>query len=615
MSEILDKIHTPEDLMYLSEGEIQTLCQELRAFLVENVSRTGGHLASNLGVVEMTVALHRIFHSPHDKIIFDVGHQAYVHKILTGRRDAFSTLRQVGGLGGFTSRRESEHDPFGAGHSSTALSASLGFAEANRLTSSDAYTICVMGDGAYTGGMVHEALNNTRKDLRLIIILNENRMSISKNRGNFSAYLSKVRVSKKYNNFKIKLKKGLSKIPLIGKPVAALMGGIRNFLRGTVYPTSYFEMLGIDYIGVIDGHDEVAMEKALRLAKSLEKTVIIHIKTKKGKGYEPAERSPHHFHSVYQNSGECASFHSVFVSDLIQMAKDDKDIVAVTAAMGIGTGLQTFGEKYSNRYFDVGIAEAHALTFCAGLAASGLKPYTVIYSTFLQRAYDNILHDVALQNLPVRIVIDRAGLSPHDGATHHGIFDVSFLSHIPNMKIYAPITYASLRHILHLEKDCKSPVAIRYPNAGESERVVSAFFADGETSPSMVHYSADESENLLITYGAIVEKALDARELLHSQGKTLDILLLEQLKPYDTIAQAILPYLADKKKLLFLEEGIQIGGAGMILREKLSDAGALDGIKNSIFAIDDNFASPQTPCDIYEYLGLSEEDIVSYFVQ
>lgn len=614
MPKILDNIHSPDDLMFLSPDEIRQLCEELRTFLVENVSKTGGHLASNLGVVEMTVAMHRVFDSPNDKIIFDVGHQSYVHKILTGRREAFSTLRTVGGLSGFTSMRESEHDPFGAGHSSTALSAALGIAEANKLLGSDAYTICVMGDGAYTGGMVHEALNNTKKDLKLIIILNENRMSISRNRGNFSSYLSKVRVSKKYNSFKVKVKRTLSKIPLVGKPIVSLMSATRSFLRGTVYPMSYFEMLGIDYIGVINGHDEVALEKALRLAKSLDKTVIIHIKTKKGKGYEPAEKSPDLFHSVYQTADESDNFHSVFASDLISMAKTDERIVAVTAAMGIGTGLQAFGEKYNSRYFDVGIAEAHALTFSAGLCARGLRPYTVIYSTFLQRAYDNILHDVALQNLPVRIIIDRAGLSPHDGATHHGIFDVAFLSHIPDIEIYAPITYPSLHQVLENTKETPSPVAIRYPNQKQSDRIVSTFFADGNFSMSPARISVDcENENLIITYGAITLGCLDARDMLNSDGEHVDIILLEQLKPYDKVVEFILPHLRGKKKVLFVEEGIYYGGAGMILHEKLSSMGALDGIQSRVFAIDDNFAQPATPCDIYDYLGLSPMHIKNYF--
>ena len=374
-------------------------------------------------------------------------------------------------------------------------------------------------------------------------------------------------------------------------------------------------MLGIDYIGVIDGHDEAAVEKALQIAKSLEKTVIIHIKTKKGKGYEPAERSPHLFHSVYQPGSNSDTFHSVFVSDLIKMAKNDERIVAVTAAMGIGTGLQAFGEKYNSRYYDVGIAEAHALTFCGGLAAAGMRPYTVIYSTFLQRAYDNILHDVALQNLPVRIIIDRAGLSPHDGATHHGIFDVAFLSHIPNMKIYAPVTYRSLHQILEKEREESCPVAIRYPNRSESKRVVDAFFADGdeEFCPMRASVEAD-SQNLIITYGAIVDMALDARELMHLSGENVDILLIEQLKPYDTLADAIRPYLEGKARVLFLEEGIYYGGAGMILHEKLSGNGLLDNIKARVYAIDDNFASPTSPCDIYEYLGLSAMNIKNYFI-
>lgn len=612
---ILDRIHSPEDLTFLREDEIPVLCQQLRDFLIENVSLTGGHLASNLGAVELTVAMHRVFDSPKDHLIFDVGHQSYVHKILTGRKDEFSTLRTVGGLSGFTSRRESEHDPFGAGHSSTALSAALGFAEADAILGSDAYTVCVMGDGAYTGGMVHEALNNSRKDLRLIIILNENRMSISKNRGNFSTYLSKVRVSKRYNAFKLRAKRALARIPLVGKPMTEAIRAVRNFIKGNIYPTSYFEMLGIHYIGVIDGHNESALEKAFSLAKSLEKTVIIHVKTKKGKGYEPAERSPDLFHSVYQAPDPQESFHSVFTEQLIEMAKQDESITAVTAAMGIGTGLSAFGESYPERYFDVGIAEEHALTFSAGLAAAGMRPYAVIYSTFLQRAYDNILHDVCLQELPVRIIIDRAGLSPHDGATHHGIFDVSFLSHIPNIKIYAPMTYGSLASILRDTATDSMPVAIRYPNAAESERILSAFYPEGDFENYGVRaYGSSSSDNLIITYGQVTEKVLEAVDLMEKQGKTALVVLLECLKSYDALCERIRPYLLGKRKVLFVEEGIYNGGAGMILTDLLWKQGLLDGIKTDVYAIHDNFAAPTAACDLYDFLSLSPEKIADYFV-
>lgn len=611
---ILDRIHSPEDLSFLRQEEIEPLCRELRDFLIENVSSTGGHLASNLGVVELTVALHRIFDSPRDHVIFDVGHQSYVHKILTGRRDEFPTLRSVGGLSGFTSRRESEHDPFGAGHSSTALSAALGFAEADVIRGSDAYTVCVMGDGAYTGGMVHEALNNSRKDLRLIIILNENRMSISKNRGNFSTYLSKVRVSKRYNAFKLRAKRFLARIPLLGKPLTEGIRAVRNFIKGNIYPTSYFEMLGIHYIGVINGHDEPALEKALSLAKSLEKTVIIHVKTKKGKGYEPAERSPDLFHSVYQASSTQTSFHSAFTDRLIHMAKSDGSVVAVTAAMGIGTGLSAFGETFPERYFDVGIAEEHALTFSAGLAAAGMKPYAVIYSTFLQRAYDNILHDVCLQELPVRIVIDRAGLSPHDGATHHGIFDVSFLSHIPNIKIFAPMTYASLDAILKDAATDPMPIAIRYPNGTESARILSAFYPEGDFENYGVRtYGDAESENIVVSYGAITEKVLDAVELLRAQGKDALVVLLECLKPYDALCESLGTLVRTKKRMLFVEEGIYNGGAGMIITNLLWQKGYLEGVHVDVYAIDDNFASPTAPCDLYDYLKLSAQKIAEYF--
>ena len=610
--ELLNSIASPEDLKRLNEKEKITLCSQIRSFLIEKVNKTGGHLASNLGVVELTVAIHSVFDSPRDHIIFDVGHQAYVHKLITGRRDAFEDLRCPGGLSGFTTRKEGAHDPFGAGHSSTAISAALGFAQADRLTGSDSYSVCIVGDGAFTGGMIHEALNNIDKDLKLVIVLNENRMSISQNKGAFAAYLARVRVSEGYMKWKRGTNSVLKKIPLIGKPIISLLSFIKNKIKKLVYSNNFFEELGLYYIGPVNGNDYKTIERALAEAKRLNKSVIIHTYTKKGKGYEPAEKSPHSFHSISISNSDKPAFHSIFAEELNLLAENDDKITAVTAAMGIGTGLSAFGEKFPERYFDVGIAEEHALTFSAGLCASGFKPYVAIYSTFLQRAYDNILHDVALQDLPVRMIIDRAGLAPSDGPTHHGIFDVAFLSHIPNVEIIAPVTYGSLRAAVRSTSDSKHPVAIRYPNLAENENIDRVFYSDGKYSEFGVRcdFSGSSPECVFVTYGSITDNVIKAKKLLSMQGIDTGIILVERLRPFGKTVDFISQYASCAKKILFVEEGIKNGGFSMItsdiLREKYP---SFVYKKMSISAIDDNFASPDTVTDLYDYLALSPEKI------
>lgn len=609
---LLESINSPDDLKGLDKEKIESLCAEIREFLIENVERQGGHLASNLGIVELTVAIHRIFSSPSDHIIFDVGHQSYVHKILTERRSAFSTLRKPGGLSGFTSMRESSHDAFGAGHSSTSVSAALGYAEADRLMGKDNYSIAVIGDGAYTGGMVHEALNNCDPDLKMLIILNENGMSISLNKGRFASYLTRVRASKGYISWKSGTKSLLSKIPLIGRGITALLTFLKNKFKNLFFASNYFEDLGLYYIGPVDGNNYKKLEVAMKKAKSLNKCVVLHVKTKKGKGYPPAEESPDNFHSVSAGASEAHSFHSVSVDELIKNAENDEKIVAVTAAMGIGTGLASFEESYPQRYFDVGIAEEHALTFSAGLAAGGFKPFAAIYSTFLQRGYDNIIHDICLQNLPVRILIDRASLAVGDGATHHGIFDVAFLSHIPNITILSPITYGSLRAALGVAKNAISPIAIRYPNSAENPRIDEMFYSDKKYENFGIRLSFSENaypEYLLITYGKITDRVILAYDILKSRGVDVGIILLERLKPYRDIAKKLKEYVVASRKALFIEEGIKNGGCGMILESELISLGSELCEKYEILAIDDNFASPKEPIEVYESLGFSPQQI------
>ncbi len=608
--ELLEKINSPSDLKALDPRDIPRLAQEIRAFLIDHVGRTGGHLASNLGVVELTLAIHRVFDSPSDHVIFDVGHQAYVHKLLTGRREGFDTLRRPGGLSGFTLRRESEHDPFGAGHSSTSVSAALGFAEADRLSGSDSTTVCVIGDGAYTGGMVHEALNNCKPDLPLVIVLNENGMSISHNRGTFASYLARVRISERYLRWKQGTNSALEKIPLIGKGLKRFLTFVKTKIKKIIYTSNYFEQLGLYYIGPIDGSDYRKVERALNEAKRAGKTVVVHVNTKKGKGYPPAEKAPDGYHSLGGAVG-VQTFHSVFADELISHAAGDGKIVAITAAMGIGTGLDSFGEKFPDRYFDVGIAEEHALTFSAGLAANGYKPFAAIYSTFLQRGYDNVLHDVAIQSLPVRLIIDRAGLALGDGATHHGIFDVAFLSHIPNMTLYAPATYASLRRAVLSALGSDAPIAIRYPNAPECDLSGTAFHSIAHCSDVLVSFDeALPPARLIITYGKIVEKCIKAKELVRARGEDVGIILVEKIKPYRPIAEAIAPLLKSARRVLYVEEGIKNGGAAMITADLLRTLGVdLSAVGFDISAIDDSFASPERECDLYDYVGLSPEKI------
>lgn len=608
----LSKINSPADLKRLSKEAMGPLSEEIRSFLVENISETGGHLASNLGVVELTLALHRIFESPKDHIIWDVGHQSYVHKLITGRRDVFHTLRSSGGISGFPKISESVHDAFGAGHSSTSVSAALGFAEADKLKGSDSYTVAVVGDGAYTGGMIHEGLNNCKKDLKLIIVLNENEMSISKNIGQFAESLSKLRINPNYYKAKRFTGKIVKHIPLFGKHIFSLMLKTKKAFKNIMYGSNYFEDLGLYYIGPINGNDYESVEKALSEAKNLNESAIVHIKTVKGKGYEPAEREPSAYHGLSSNKAQKASktFSDVFGESICKLAERDEKVCAITAAMCDGTGLVDFKERFGDRFFDVGIAEEHAVTFGAGLAANGMRPVVAIYSTFLQRAYDNIIHDIALQNLPVTFCIDRAGLNEKDGATHHGIFDVAFLSQIPNMTLYTPVTAKGLDASLAEAIYSGKPAAVRYANAYENERILREFYSDSvalDTISIKKNYcDGERADALIITYGRIVVEALSACDMLKKRGIKASVILLERLKPYDTLVKdicAVLPI--NLKAIVYVEEGIKNGGASMLLREELSRVSDLTGIKSEIVAIDDEFVLGTEGKTIYEVAGIS----------
>ena len=613
----LDKISSPADLKALPAEAMSALADEIRRELVARVTENGGHLASNLGVVEMTMAIHRVFDSPKDHIIFDVGHQSYVHKMLTGRFKDFDTLRLAGGLSGFTNRGESEHDCFGAGHSSTSLSSALGFAISDKLKGSDAYTIAVVGDGAYTGGMIHEALNNCRKDIRLIIIMNENEMSISKNIGRFARNLAKIRNKAGY--FKTKKATGafLKRIPLVGKKLFHIVRGLKKAVKNVLYGSNYFESMGLTYLGPIDGNDYASVENLLKEAIKLEESVVLHIKTQKGKGYEPAEQAPDKYHGMSPASAvrsDKPNFSHVMGAKLSELAGTDESICAITAAMCDGTGLELFRDNYPSRFFDVGIAEGHALTFASGLAANGMKPYFAVYSSFLQRSYDNIIHDAALQKLPVKLCIDRTGLNASDGSTHHGIFDVAFLSHVPNMTIYTPITNDTVALAIEEANACETPCAVRYPNGEENDRILNEFYSAGVPKKlgAVKNYSdSNEPSAVIITHGRIVLEALKASDELKVRGISVGIILLEKLKPYTETAKRISDMLPrGKGKVVFLEEEIKNGGMGMILDELLRSEPVMQNKSSEVLAVDDTFVDRNKGEEIYDSARISAKYII-----
>ena len=617
---ILGRIASPEDVKTLTQDELCELSREIRDYLVEVTEKTGGHLASNLGVVELTIALLRVLDPPKDHIIWDVGHQAYVYKLLTGRRDEFETLRQSGGISGFPKRDESPYDCFGTGHSSTALSAALGFSHAEVLNGSDALTVAVIGDGAFTGGMVYEALNNCTKDQRIIIILNENEMSISKNIGSFARYLSKTRAKKRYFRTKKLTRSIIQHIPLIGGFLFRCIRDIKKAFKNILYGSNFFEDMGLYYLGPVDGNDERAVETLLSEAITLNESVVIHLKTKKGCGHPEAEQHPDKFHCLPAQTAQrlTESFSKAFGKAVVELAESDPRIVAITAAMSQGTGLADFAKKYPNRFFDVGIAEPHAVTFAAGFAANGMRPIVPIYSTFLQRSYDNIVHDIALQRLPVILCVDRAGLNASDGATHHGIFDVAFLSEIPGLKIYTPATFEVLRDALKLAVDDNCPVAIRYPNACESEEIKRCFYPDyamGEPLLAKTYAPTKAPVAAIVTHGRIADEAIKAQKILEAQGVSVCIILAEIIKPYEPLADYVEQTLPDSVKLLVtLEEEILNGGFGMILshtlRARTTFCSKFPEIRTELLATKDSFVIPEKGQSVYECAGIDCNSIV-----
>ncbi len=604
------------DLKSMSYSELNELAAELRERIIDAVSQNGGHLASNLGVVELTIAIHRVFSLPHDKLIFDVGHQSYVHKMLSGRSEGFVALRNTGGVSGFQLRSESEYDFFGGGHSGTSIAAALGFAEANKLNGGENYAIAVVGDGSFTNGMIYEAINNASKaGLKLIIILNDNEMSISKNVGGMSAYFGRLRTSVKYYKFKRRFKHGLKKMRGIGRPIAFVTRKFKNFIKKIVFNTNLFEHLGMDYMGPVDGHNIRKLEAVLNEAKYLDEPVIIHVCTKKGKGYAPAEECPDLYHSVgkfnketgiipkqIKDGNEIKGFSHCFGKTLQWFANQNLDLVAICAAMCEGTGLSDFREKFPQRFFDVGIAESHAVTFAAGLAASGKIPIVAIYSSFLQRAYDQIIHDVAMQKLHVIFAIDRAGFVAGDGMTHQGIFDCAFLLQIPGMTVYTPENYTDMHFMLEEAIKADGPIAIRYPKGEECY-----YLRDELTETENFRYSITGrgKEVTLITYGRITRSAFDAGKILSSEYK-VKIVSLKKVKPIDYAE--IWKYCQGSELILFAEEQIKTGGVS----ENIVTAFAEMGKKMpyiEICAIDEEFPKHAGLNDLYEKYSLTGEKI------
>ena len=475
--EFLGKLNLPDDLKKLNINELETLASEIRSKMIKTVSQNGGHLSSNLGVVELSIAMHKMFNSPNDKFVWDVGHQIYAHKLLTGRINEFDTLRTENGISGFCAPNESEHDTFYSGHSSTSISSALGIAEANKRLGKNDYTVAVIGDGALTGGMAYEALNNAgRSGTRLIVILNDNEMSISENVGSMARYLAVVRSKPEYNKLKAKTESTLNKIPLIGSGIAHFVSKIKSDIKSTMYESTFFEDLGFKYMGPIDGHNLERLCEALDSAKLVNAPVLLHISTIKGKGYDFAEKSPSIYHGISKFNVETgepvssgANFSSVFGDELCALANENDRVCAITAAMALGTGLEKFSKKYSDRFYDVGIAEEHAVTFASGLSKGGMVPVVALYSTFLQRAYDQLVHDGTLQEQKVIIGVDRAGFVGEDGVTHQGLLDVSLLNSIPNVTIYSPFTFDNIRKdFRNAVESATNLTIIRYPRGGET---------------------------------------------------------------------------------------------------------------------------------------------------
>lgn len=616
----LEKINKPNDIKKLTNGELPIMAGEIRDFLIHKISVNGGHLASNLGVVELTMAMHLMFHLPEDKIIWDVGHQSYTHKLLTGRKEGFDGLRKYGGMSGFPKRKESSCDSFDTGHSSTSISAGLGYAEARELTGQDYHVISVIGDGALTGGMAYEALNNaSRLKSNFIIVLNDNNMSISENVGGLSRHLGNLRTTDAYKDLKTGVTNSLNKIPVYGERMVSQIRKTKSGIKQLFIPGMLFEDMGLTYLGPVDGHDIPAMMQVFREAVKVDGAVVVHVMTRKGKGYLPAERHPARFHGAEPfeiSTGlpikprAVANYTDIFSTVMRKLGDRDEKVVAVTAAMGDGTGLKRFHNMFPNRFFDVGIAEEHAVTFAAGLAAAGLKPIVAVYSSFLQRAYDQILHDVCIQDLPVVFAVDRAGLVGSDGETHQGIFDLSYLSSIPNMNIMAPKNKWELSDMVKYAVKFNHPIAIRYPR-GEAYDGLKEFREPVAYGKSEI--IKKESRIALLAVGSMVKTAVEVRELLKTMGYQCTLVNARFVKPLDT---ELLELLSETHELLVtMEENVIAGGFGehvlRYMNERQEEAPQMKVIN---VAVPDEYVEHGNVEILRKEIGIDKETIVRRIV-
>ena len=612
MEDILNKVNNVKDLRKLNIKEKEKLAGEIRNLILATVSKNGGHLASNLGVVELTIALHSVFNTPRDSVVWDVGHQTYVHKILTGRKDKMDTLRKFGGLAGFPKSSESEFDCFNTGHSSTSISAALGMARANKLENRKNKVIAVIGDGALTGGMAQEALNDAgSSNADITVILNDNEMSISKNVGGITFFLSKLRTKKLYTRTNGKIKNITLKIPKIGVKLVRIAQKIKRVIKQIFIPKMYYEDLGFTYLGPVDGHDIEKLESVFRTSKLIKGPVFIHVVTKKGKGFKVIEENPDKFHSVPSfdletgtlNKEKKDDYSKIFGNKLVELAKKDEKIVAVSAAMIEGTGLSEFKKEFPDRTFDVGIAEQHALGMAAGMAKRGFKPVVSIYSSFYQRGFDQVIHDICLQNLPVVMCVDRAGVVGSDGETHQGIFDLAFFSIIPNITVMAPKDFKELEKMLEFALQLNSPVVIRYPRGGEGE----IKFEECEDIKLGRAEVLKEGENLtIVAIGKMVGRAMEVSDILKEQGIDCEVINARFLKPLDsyTIERSI----KKNKNVITIEDGILRGGLGTSVIELINEY-KLDGVKMKAYGYDDTFVPHGSVDELEKMNGLDAKSI------
>ena len=609
---ILDRIQKENDIKNLTEEEIGELCEEIRQFLIESISVTGGHLASNLGVVELTIALHLCFDLPQDKIIWDVGHQSYTHKILTGRKEGFSSLRQYGGLSGFPKANESDTDCFNTGHSSTSISAGLGLAAAREITGEDYHVVSVIGDGSLTGGMAYEALNNASQiNKNFIIVLNDNNMSISENVGGMSTYLANFRTADAYRDLKSNVMKGLQKMPIYGERLIESIRNTKSSIKQLLIPGMLFEEMGIITLGPVDGGNIKELTKVFNEAKRVDGPVLVHVMTKKGAGYEPAEKNPSRFHGAEPfdietgkplKKKEKATYTDVISSVMCQLAAREPKLVGITAAMADGTGLARFAKEYPERFYDVGIAEQHGTTFAAGLAKAGLRPVFAVYSSFLQRAYDQVLHDVCIQNLPVVFAIDRAGLVGSDGETHQGIFDISFLSSIPNMTVMAPKNKRELADMMKYAIFFPAPIAVRYPR-GTAYDGLTEFRAPIKLGKSEV--LAEGNGVALFALGSMVQTAEKVAVMLKEQGIDATVINARFAVPFDK--EKVVELTANHKLLVTMEENVTSGGFGEHVSSYVHE-NDLD-IKVQVIAIPDAYVEHGNVDRLKEDIGIDANSI------